>query len=174
LNGRDIPFVKSVKYLGVIFDKRTTWKLHIETTEAKAFITFIGVYSIFKSGRLSPNIKLTLHKAVIRSVMTYACAAREFATETHLLKLQSLQYKILRTIGNFPRSASVRDMHVALQIPYVYDYITKSCRQQAEVIQIMKMKMFATLDKAKPNTENIRGFNLTAVMCTTVQESRLP
>jgi hypothetical protein len=26
-------------------------------------------------------------------------------------------------------------MHVAFQIPYVYDYITKSCRQQAEVIQ---------------------------------------
>jgi hypothetical protein len=25
-------------------------------------------------------------------------------------------------------------MHVAFQIPYVYDYITKSCRQQAEVI----------------------------------------
>jgi hypothetical protein len=24
---------------------------------------------------------------------------------------------------------------VAFQIPYVYDYITKSCRQQAEVIQ---------------------------------------
>jgi hypothetical protein len=26
-------------------------------------------------------------------------------------------------------------MHDAFQIPYVYDYITKSCRQQAEVIQ---------------------------------------
>jgi hypothetical protein len=26
-------------------------------------------------------------------------------------------------------------MHVAFQIPYVYDYIIKSCRQQAEVIQ---------------------------------------
>jgi hypothetical protein len=26
-------------------------------------------------------------------------------------------------------------MHEAFQIPYVYDYITKSCRQQAEVIQ---------------------------------------
>jgi hypothetical protein len=24
-------------------------------------------------------------------------------------------------------------VHVAFQIPYVYDYITKSCRQQAEV-----------------------------------------
>jgi hypothetical protein len=27
------------------------------------------------------------------------------------------------------------NMHVAFQIPYVYDYITKLCRQQAEVIQ---------------------------------------
>jgi hypothetical protein len=26
-------------------------------------------------------------------------------------------------------------MHVAFKIPYIYDYITKSCRQQAEVIQ---------------------------------------
>jgi hypothetical protein len=26
-------------------------------------------------------------------------------------------------------------MHVAFQIPYVYDYITKLCRKQAEVIQ---------------------------------------
>jgi hypothetical protein len=29
----------------------------------------------------------------------------------------------------------VHDVHVALQILYVYDYITKLCRQQAEVIQ---------------------------------------
>jgi hypothetical protein len=34
LNGRNIPFVNSVKYLGVIFDKRMTWKFHIETIEA--------------------------------------------------------------------------------------------------------------------------------------------
>jgi hypothetical protein len=31
----------------------------------------------------------------------------------------------------------------------------------------MKMKMFATLDKAKPDTENIRGLNLAVVMCMT-------
>jgi hypothetical protein len=67
--------------------------------------------------------------------MTYACPAWEFAAESHLLKLQRLQNKVLRTIGNFPRPTSVRDMHVAFQIPYIYDYITKSCRQQAEVIQ---------------------------------------
>jgi hypothetical protein len=66
--------------------------------------------------------------------MTYACPAWEFAAESHLLKLQRLQNKVLRIIGNFPRSTPVHDMHVAFQIPYVYYYITKSCRQQAEFI----------------------------------------
>jgi hypothetical protein len=67
--------------------------------------------------------------------MTYACPAWEFAAESHVLKLQRLQNKVLRIIGSFPRRTSVRDNHVAFQIPYVYDYITKLCRQQAEVIQ---------------------------------------
>jgi hypothetical protein len=63
--------------------------------------------------RLNANIKLTLHKALIRSVMTYACPAWEYVEECHLLKLQRLQNKDLRTIGNFYRCTSVRDMHVA-------------------------------------------------------------
>jgi hypothetical protein len=62
-------------------------------------------------------------------------SAWEFAAETYLLKLKLLQNKVLRTIGSFPRHTSVHDMHMAFQIPYVYDYITKSGRQQAEVIQ---------------------------------------
>src|SRR5215470_4423480 len=39
----------------------------------------------FKSERLNANIKLTLHKALTRSVMTYACPAWEFAADTYLL-----------------------------------------------------------------------------------------
>jgi hypothetical protein len=66
--------------------------------------------------------------------MTYTCPAWEFAAEKYLLKLQRLQNKVLRTIGNLPRCTLVRDMHVAFQIRYVYDYITKLCRKQAEII----------------------------------------
>jgi hypothetical protein len=67
--------------------------------------------------------------------MTYAYPTWELAAETYLLKLQRLQNKFLRTIDSFPRRISARDIHVAFQIPYVYDYITKSCRQQVEAIQ---------------------------------------
>jgi hypothetical protein len=86
LNGRNIPFVNSVKYLGVIFDKKVTWRLHIEVIEAKAFRTCIRIYSLFKSEQFGANIKLTLQKALIWSIMTYACPAWEFAADSNLLK----------------------------------------------------------------------------------------
>jgi hypothetical protein len=127
--------VNYVKYLGVIFDKRITWRLHIEMIETKAFKAFIRVYSLFKSERLTANIKLTLHTALIRSVMTYACPAWEFAAATHPSKLQRLQKKVLRTVSKFPKCSPVREIHMAFQVSYVYDYITKLCRQQAEAIQ---------------------------------------
>jgi hypothetical protein len=103
--------------------------------EAMAFRTFIRIYSLFKSGRLSANIKLSLNKDPLRSVTTYASPAWEFAADTHLLKLERLQNKVLRTIGKLPRRTPIRELHLSFQIPYVYDYITKLCRQQAAVIQ---------------------------------------
>jgi hypothetical protein len=42
-----------------------------------------------------PSIKL------IRPVMTYARPAWEFAADTHLIKLQRLQNKVLRFVGKF-------------------------------------------------------------------------
>jgi hypothetical protein len=47
-------------------------------------------------------------------------------------------------------------MHEAFQIPYVYDYITNHAGNKQKSSKIMKMKMFATLDKTKPDTANIR------------------
>jgi hypothetical protein len=67
--------------------------------------------------------------------MTYASLAWEFAPDTHLMKLQRLQNNVLRTIGNLPRRTWIRNLHMAFKIPYIYDYTTKLCRQQAEVIQ---------------------------------------
>jgi hypothetical protein len=129
--------------LGVIFNKRIIWRLHLEMIEAKAFRTFIRIYSLLKSERLSAKIKLTLHKALIRIVITYACPARELAKDTSLLKLQRLQNKVLRTIENFPRCTSVRDMHTAFNLPYVYDYIQNCAGNKQMSYRIMRINMFA-------------------------------
>jgi hypothetical protein len=39
--------------------------------EAKAFRTFIRIYSLFKSERFNANIKLTFDKALVSLVMSY-------------------------------------------------------------------------------------------------------
>jgi hypothetical protein len=50
------------------------------------------------------------------------------------MELQRLQNRVLRAISNLDRRTPVRDLHLAFKISYVYDYITKLCRRQAEVI----------------------------------------
>jgi hypothetical protein len=75
--------------------------------------------------------------------MTYAW---EYAVDTHLLKLQCLQNKVLYTIGNLDRCMPVCELLVAFKIPYVFDCITKLCRTQAEVI----------LTHVNPNVRGIR------------------
>jgi hypothetical protein len=44
-----------------------------------------------RNEQLSANIKLTLHKALNISVMTYTSPAWEFAADTLLMKLERLQ-----------------------------------------------------------------------------------
>jgi hypothetical protein len=120
LNGRNIPFVNNVKYLGVIFVKNVSWRLHIEMIEAKAFRTLIRIYILFKSEQLSTNIKLTLHKALISSIiMTYVCSVWEFSADNRLLKVQRLQNKVLSTIAILPRRTPVRDLHMAFKLPHI-------------------------------------------------------
>jgi hypothetical protein len=142
LNGWNIPFVKHVKYLDVIFDKRIRWRLHIEMIEAKDFRTVIGLYTLLKSESLSANIKLILLKALIRSVMTYACPVWKFEADNHILKLQYLRKKIFHIIGKFSSYTTACGFHTAFNLPYVYSYVTKLCSNKQRSYKIMRMKMF--------------------------------
>jgi hypothetical protein len=74
--------------------------------ETKAFRTFIRIYALFKSERFNAKIKLIPHKALIISVMTYACPIWELAADTYLLNCSAYD-KVLHTIGNLPRCTSV-------------------------------------------------------------------
>jgi hypothetical protein len=120
LNEGNILFVNHAKYLGVIFDMRITWRLHIEIIEYLR--TFIRIYSLLKSEYLSASIKPTLDKVLTSSVMIYACPTWELEADNYLLKLKCLQNKVLCTIGNFPRCTLICNLHMAFSLLYVYDY----------------------------------------------------
>jgi len=68
--------------------------------------TFIPAYPPpFKSTCLRITIKLTLHKAFIRSATIHTCLTSEFESDKDLMELQRLQNKVLRITGNDLRRA---------------------------------------------------------------------
>jgi hypothetical protein len=97
--------------------------------------------------------------------MTYACLACEFEADTHLLKLQRLQNKILPTVGKFSRRTPVREVQMAFQVPYIYDYITELCRQQAEVIQNHKNEYVCDTGKGKARYRKYRVSHVKPATC---------
>jgi len=173
LKGRNILSVKAAKRIGVIFDSWVTWRYHVDSIVTKALRTFIRMYPLLKSERLSAKSKLTLYKALIRSKMTYAYPAWEFAADSHLLKLQHVQNRVLRTTGYLSRCTLTRALHRAFQIPYVYDYIIRISRKQAEIIQNHDNVNVRNIGKTKPNIGRIKGSNLLAIRHTIIQVSKL-
>jgi hypothetical protein len=150
-----MPFINHVKYLYVIFGKRFTWKLHIEVIEVKAFRTFIRFYSLFKSERLSANIKLTLHLALIRLIMTYACAAWEFAADTLIFEIAAPAKQGSPHHWKFPKVHTFPRFAHGVQ-PSVY------------ILLYNKISQATSRGHEKSDTDNVRGLNLTAVKHTTV------
>jgi hypothetical protein len=49
LKGPAITFVNDVKYLGVTFDRKITWRIHIDRIVTKALRTFVQIYSLLKT-----------------------------------------------------------------------------------------------------------------------------
>jgi hypothetical protein len=63
--------------------------------------------------------------------MTSATPTWEYEVDTHLLKLQRLQNRVLHATGKLDRPTQVRELHVAFKIAYMYDYMSKLCRTHA-------------------------------------------
>jgi hypothetical protein len=144
--------------------------------EAKTFRTFIRIYSLFRSERLSANIILALHKALIRSIITYSYLSWELVANTYVLKLQRLRNYRFSALSVIFQGARRSAMHTAFNLPSVYDYITKLCSQQAEIIQNHENGHVRSIGQGEARHRKycIIGLNLVMVKFTVVQVTKLP
>jgi hypothetical protein len=101
---------------------------------------------------LPGNAAVNMHPQQWETVFSVGSEQKSYLKRRYTSQ-KRLQNKVLCTIGNFPRRTPVRDLHVAFRLPYVYDY----AGNKQKSYKIMKMKMFATLDKENRDTGNIRG-----------------
>lgn len=121
-----IEWSQTIKYLGVLLDKRLTYRHHIQSTKIKSIKILNIFYSLLcKHSKLTLNNKLLLYKAVFRPVLTYASPIWSECAKTNFNHLQKIQNKILKIILNKPRYFSTNEIHNLTSMPILKDYICK-------------------------------------------------
>jgi hypothetical protein len=67
-----------------------------------------------------------MYKLYIRSVLTYAAPVWSNTSSSNCRRLQILQSKCLRVIGNYPRRTPIPLLHTALNVAPIRDFIYHS------------------------------------------------
>lgn len=124
--GKIIQWLDHVKYLGVTFDKRLTWRKHIENTVRKGHMALRTLYPLIcpRNG-LDNNLKATLYNTCVRPVLTYAAAVWGYAASTHLQKLQRVQNKFIRIAYKPERGTWFKTLAESHGICPIEDFIHK-------------------------------------------------
>jgi len=83
-----------------------------------------------RDSTLSLSNKLTLYKLLIRPVLTYTAPVWSNTSSSNYRQLQILQSKCLQVIGNYPRSTPIINLHTALNLEPIHEFIyrlTEKC-----------------------------------------------
>lgn len=113
VQGNTIEIKDTVKYLGILFDKKLTWEKHIRYITQKATNCSRALFPLLnRKSVLNIKNKIMLYRMCIRPILTYGCQAWFKRTaKTHVKKLQIVQNKNLKIIHNLNRRYSTKRMH---------------------------------------------------------------
>jgi hypothetical protein len=135
LLGQPIEWSQAVKYLGINFDRRLTWKHHTTTMKQRGQALLGALRPILRAKELNLKIKRQLYLTLIRSAITFGIPTYTFTSKTNLQKLQVVQNKALRAITGAPWFVSNRQLHRELSIQYINEFKqdrTKAIYQKAK------------------------------------------
>lgn len=126
LNNINIPQVNQVKYLGMIIDRRLTWKNHIWSKRLHLNSKFRNLYWLLgKHSKLSTENKLLIYKTVLKPVWTYGIQLWGTSSDSNIEIIQRFQSKVIRSILQAPWYVSNNTLHKDTQIPFVKEEISK-------------------------------------------------
>lgn len=116
----------SVKYLGMVLDKRLNLHKHVENTLRKAQGAIKVLFPLMsRKGKLSEKNKKLIYTTLIRPIITYAAPAYCHLKSKPLKPLQIFQNKILRLITNSDRFTKITELHDRTGIETIRDHINR-------------------------------------------------
>jgi hypothetical protein len=107
IDQKQIKMEDKVKFLGVIFDNKLSWKPHIEyiIEKCKKRLNLIRAISGYSWGACKKTL-LTIYRALIRSILDYGDVAYSSASKSSLDKLSIIQNEALRLCCGVPKGTA--------------------------------------------------------------------
>ena len=119
MDGKEIEYVDSFKYLGITLDTKLTFTKHIENISKRAAMTMAQCRRmIAKNWGLKPHICKWVYTSLIRPIMSYSCFVwiNSINKVTHIDRLQKVQRQGCLATLNAMKSTPTAGMEVILDI----------------------------------------------------------
>ena len=101
-----------IKFLGLTFDRKLTWRHHIDNVRHRMWLRINAIKAI--SGRnlgMQSKTLIHLYKMWIRPIALYGAPAYYSAAKTHINKIQVIQNSALRIALRRTRRTHIEDLH---------------------------------------------------------------
>lgn len=126
INGIDIAWENSVKYLGIHLDTKLTFNHHINCTIKKVNIAIKLLYPfINRRSALTIENKVIIMKVIFQAILLYGSPVWGRAALCHIKKLQVSQNKLLKMMLNLPFRYSTCDLHQETNVELISERIQK-------------------------------------------------
>lgn len=126
INGMQVPYANTAKYLGITLDAKLRWKAHVKKKRQELDIRYKSMYWLLgRKSCLSIHNKITLYKHILMPIWTYGIQLWGCTKQSNVKIIQQFQNKVLRDAVNAPWYIRNDDLHRDLKMEFVTTIIQK-------------------------------------------------
>ena len=132
IEGVQIPYSNTAKYLGMTLDTKLRWKEHVKKKVHELKLKLSNYYWLLgKRSKVSTYNKILIYKQVLKPVWTYGIQLWGCTNKKSVSSIQKFQNKVIRLIMNCPWYIRDPDLQRDIGIDPVAQVIQKSATSHA-------------------------------------------
>lgn len=126
VDGHQVDWAASAKYLGAILDQKLTFKKHVDHVIEKSGKCVKMLYSLVcRNSSLHQQNKIRLVKSIFRPIMTYPAPVLCLTASTHMQRIQVFQNRLLKMGLKLPWNFATSELHKLADMECVNQFISR-------------------------------------------------
>ena len=160
LNNIEIPIADKAKFLGIIIDKKLSWKDNISERIKKAYNAFYACKKMFgKTWGLSPKVTYWIYTSIVRPILLYGVTVWWCALDTAVnrQRLTKVQRDLSVCITGAMKTTSTESLNTILNL-IPLDLFAKSVAYKT-ALRLKESNWFSLNNFGHSNIENINDIS---------------